>query len=609
MPPPPRRARCLQLRPRLLTNRWKRSSREEEEEEEEEFRRPHRPVLPSIIASNSAPTARHGERGTRPRAIPPPPTEEELEPEEEGIPAQTMRKRKRRLRYLHRLHADVVPTTARLPTAMSPPGAFEHVSAPAPPTPPIRRDRRSIPPIPPAEQDHDPAASTGTPIMPPASAPECDFDVGASTVGRRLRCCRPRRPRFELKRQQEILDEEEGDPIDPAFHSPSRRTSTVDLQAVRGGQAQAGPAEPVRRTPRRVMAKLGGVKFWCCAASEDEHSAPPVDADAETEERARKERIAAKLAGMGGMRIGMMPFGAGGPPQQSRALGEAEESEIEEIRHEDAEEEEVPPPVPDEKRPSYVRPSEPTRQTSQPPVPAGRPPCPLPCLKVHQPREKPPPKFHPRLPPPRTGPPPPPPPGAMAPSDSVDSMTSSQWELPSIPNSSLDFGGGIDTSFSSFERTATPPAPPKPNHPQSSQQPPAVRTTEVHYSADDLVAIWGRVGVHLCEAATQLYEKSKKSLVGDGTYTGFVNAALHEVPNAARTAPPAWGYLVYSQAGSSLKGHKGIATYSQDRWGGEPLVGIVSEFEPKKSKIRHVGHQTVEASGIVKVGLILASIY
>ncbi|KAJ7859894.1 hypothetical protein B0H13DRAFT_2237429 [Mycena leptocephala] len=217
-------------------------------------------------------------------------------------------------------------------------------------------------------------------------------------------------------------------------------------------------------------------------------------------------------------------------------------------------------------------------------------------------------------------------------------MTASQWELPSIPSASLDFGGGIDTTFS-VEGVATPPAPSKP-HPQSSQQPSAVKSTEVHYSADDLVAIWGRVGVHLCEAATQLYEKSKKSLVGDGTYTGFVNAALNEVPNAARSAPPAWGHLIYSQAAGSvqkrlsdimpgdivalfdakLKGHKGLATYTQTVGAGEPLVGIVSEFEPKKSKIRvfqanqHVGHQTVEAasyrledlkSGIVKVYRVL----
>ncbi|KAJ7705051.1 hypothetical protein B0H17DRAFT_1156956 [Mycena rosella] len=218
--------------------------------------------------------------------------------------------------------------------------------------------------------------------------------------------------------------------------------------------------------------------------------------------------------------------------------------------------------------------------------------------------------------------------------------SSSQWELPSIPTSSLDFGGGIDTSFIAFEGASSAVTPPKPAHPQSSQQPPVVRSTEVHYSADDLVAIWGRVGVHLCEAATQLYEKSKKSLVGDGTYTGFVHAALDEVPNAARSPPPAWGYLVYSQSAASvqkrlsdimpgdivvlfdakLKGHKGLATYNQTVGAGEPLVGIVSEFEPKKSKIRvfqanqHVGHQTVEAasyrledlkSGIVKVYRVL----
>ncbi|KAJ7740192.1 hypothetical protein DFH07DRAFT_751688 [Mycena maculata] len=216
-------------------------------------------------------------------------------------------------------------------------------------------------------------------------------------------------------------------------------------------------------------------------------------------------------------------------------------------------------------------------------------------------------------------------------------MTASQWELPSIPGSSLDFGGGIDTTFSvEGAAGAAAPIPPAKAHPQSSQQPPPIKNTEVHYSSDDLVMIWGRVGVHLCESATQLYEKSKKSLVGDGTYSGFVNAALSEVPNAARGVPPDWGYLVYSQAAASvqkrlsdimpgdivalfdakLKGHKGLSTYSQTVGAGEPLVGIVSEFEPKKSKIRvfqanqHVGHQTVEAvsyrledlkSGIVKV--------
>ncbi|KAJ7214034.1 hypothetical protein GGX14DRAFT_618114 [Mycena pura] len=215
--------------------------------------------------------------------------------------------------------------------------------------------------------------------------------------------------------------------------------------------------------------------------------------------------------------------------------------------------------------------------------------------------------------------------------------SSSQWELPSIPTGSLDFGGGIDTAFSVSEPVATPV---QPTHPQSSQQPPAVKHTEVHYSADELVAMWGRVGVHLCEAASQLFEKSKKTLVGDGTYAGFINAALDETPNAARAVPPAWGYLVYAQSAGSVqkrlsdimpgdivalfdakfKGHKGLAAYSQTVGAGEPLVGVVSEFEQKKSKIRvfqanqHVGHQTVEAasyrledlkSGIVKVYRVL----
>ncbi|KAJ7643634.1 hypothetical protein FB45DRAFT_736525 [Roridomyces roridus] len=224
-------------------------------------------------------------------------------------------------------------------------------------------------------------------------------------------------------------------------------------------------------------------------------------------------------------------------------------------------------------------------------------------------------------------------------------MTSSQWELPSIPTTSLDFGGGIDTTFA-VEGSAPPPihsSSPK-VHPHSSQEAPPKHSTEVHYSGDELVAIWGRVGVHLCEAATQLYEKSKKSLVGDGTYTGFVNAALAETPNAmpSHGVPPnlIWGHLVYLQSAASvqkrlsdimpgdivalfdakLKGHKGLATYNQTVGAGEPLVGIVSEFEPKKSKIRvfqanqHVGHQTVEAvsyrledlkSGIVKVYRVL----
>jgi len=124
-----------------------------------------------------------------------------------------------------------------------------------------------------------------------------------------------------------------------------------------------------------------------------------------------------------------------------------------------------------------------------------------------------------------------------------------------------------------------------------------------------------------------MYEKSKKTLVGDGTYAGFLHAVLKEVPNAVRPAygAPAseWGYLVYAQTGSAVqrrtsdimpgdvielidarfKGHKGLQTYTHHVGaGGEALVGVVSGTEPKKSKVKvfqanqHVGQQTVETA-------------
>ncbi|KAL1722823.1 hypothetical protein EV715DRAFT_191889 [Schizophyllum commune] len=151
------------------------------------------------------------------------------------------------------------------------------------------------------------------------------------------------------------------------------------------------------------------------------------------------------------------------------------------------------------------------------------------------------------------------------------------------------------------------------------------------------MAVWGRVGVQICEAATTLFDKSKRTLIGDGSFHGFVAATLHEVPNAQAVAPPeAYGALVYAQQGQTvqkrvseimpgdvvllrdakLKGHKGLAAYSLSVGQGEDVVGIVGEFEGKKSKVRvfqanqHVGQQTVESvsyrlddlkSGTIKV--------
>jgi len=231
---------------------------------------------------------------------------------------------------------------------------------------------------------------------------------------------------------------------------------------------------------------------------------------------------------------------------------------------------------------------------------------------------------------------------SLPPSDSI----SSQWELPSIPSSSLEFGGTTDLSLSwpedsnpALSSLAAPPPPP-PERP-SVQQPTPVPDRQL--SSDDLMAVWGRVGVQTCEAATALFDKSKKALVGDGTYDGFVHAVLSEVPNAALpSSPGSYGYVVYVQTGSAvqkraseimpgdvlvlqdakLKGHKGLQSYTQTVGVGEQLVGIVSEFEPKKSKVKmfqanqHVGQQTVEAvsyrledlkSGTVKVYRVLES--
>jgi hypothetical protein len=127
-------------------------------------------------------------------------------------------------------------------------------------------------------------------------------------------------------------------------------------------------------------------------------------------------------------------------------------------------------------------------------------------------------------------------------------------------------------------------------------------------SADQLVAIWGRVGVQVCEVATTLMEQSKTSLVADGSHRGFVDAVLSQVPNAV--SPPSssssYGYLIYARDGSAvqkrlceimpgdivalsdakLKGHKGIQTYHQTVGSSEEVVGIVGEYDHKKSKIK-----------------------
>jgi hypothetical protein len=122
-------------------------------------------------------------------------------------------------------------------------------------------------------------------------------------------------------------------------------------------------------------------------------------------------------------------------------------------------------------------------------------------------------------------------------------------------------------------------------------------------SSDELMAVWGKVGIMVHQVATALFDKSKKSLVGDGSYQGFIHATLSQVPNA-RQPTSSYGYLIYAQAASTvqrratdimpgdivvieqakLSGRKGLQSYHQDVQGS--LVGIVAEFDPKKTKLR-----------------------
>ncbi|KAJ3474011.1 hypothetical protein NLI96_g12698 [Meripilus lineatus] len=243
--------------------------------------------------------------------------------------------------------------------------------------------------------------------------------------------------------------------------------------------------------------------------------------------------------------------------------------------------------------------------------------------------------------------------------------------MPSL-SSSIDFGQEADLSFSAQFNQGTsnyqapifsPPPPPRKESLRTSTakptshlatvtvpppppvQPPAPPVVEQQLSADDLMSHWGRVGVQIHEAATHLLEKSRKSLVGDGSYVGFVVATLTRVPAAVQPTPPyeSFGYLSYSQSGNSVqrrasdimpgdiielhdakfKGHKGLQSYHQNVGIGERLVAVVADFEVKKSKVKvfqanqHVGQQSVETasyrledlkSGSVKVWFLTASL-
>ncbi|ESK86940.1 sh3 domain-containing protein [Moniliophthora roreri MCA 2997] len=313
-------------------------------------------------------------------------------------------------------------------------------------------------------------------------------------------------------------------------------------------------------------------------------------------------------------------YGGGQGTSDDSVKVEAEESEMEEVGYSDAQEDEAPPPIPthEGRRASvqqhqhnlHHRLLEEDQVYQQTPMSE--------YVMVDEPEsteDLPPPRRRRRAAPTKGVPPPP----ACA---SMNEIVS--WEMLEFSNTQADLSLSYDDLGPSSAVEESKPTP----IPQS-------------LNPDELMAIWGRVGAQICEVATQLHEKSKRAFIGDGTYHGFVQAALKEVPNASSVIPDAYDYLLYMQSGSSMqkrasdippgnvmwlkdakmKGHKGIQTYSQTVGvGEEPVVDVVSEFEPKKFKAKvfqagqHARQQTVESviyrledlkSGVVKVYQVL----
>jgi len=229
------------------------------------------------------------------------------------------------------------------------------------------------------------------------------------------------------------------------------------------------------------------------------------------------------------------------------------------------------------------------------------------------------------------------------PQESSDLAGSSQWELPSIPSGSLDLGTGeLSGSMWSEDSTAYPPAVPSRSSistppPLVGQRPRTPVAVPSQMTSDELRALWERVGVYVGEAASQLLERSKRTLVGNGSYEGFIAEALALVPNALLPQSPGdYGILIYAQTaaqvhtrvtdimrgdvvvldGAKLKGHKGLHTYNISAGEAAPCMGVVSEFDVKKLKLKalqanqRVGQVTVESvsyrledlkSGTIKV--------
>ena len=77
-----------------------------------------------------------------------------------------------------------------------------------------------------------------------------------------------------------------------------------------------------------------------------------------------------------------------------------------------------------------------------------------------------------------------------------------------------------------------------------------------------------RRGVYISDAAALLHDKSRRVLVGDGTYPGFVLPVARQVPSAvipSRSARYPYGHLIYFQTAATV--HKRYAEIMPERCG------------------------------------------
>ena len=220
---------------------------------------------------------------------------------------------------------------------------------------------------------------------------------------------------------------------------------------------------------------------------------------------------------------------------------------------------------------------------------------------------------------------PPPPPLATRPRSPpvMDLGASSQWELPNVPTAEpLEMSYDAEPTHSeddaAYPPSISPQSPPPipPAHSRPSSMTPAPRRQDsssrrVYASAEDLVALYNRVGKHVFARAAALVEYSRKSVIGDGSGPGFVCTVLEQVP-AAVILPDTdvddagrveYGPVIYIQNGPSVQKRASdimpgdIVTIRQAKFGGrkgltgysttvEFVVGIVNEFEDKKGKAK-----------------------